>query len=506
MLKQLKSKTIESLLSVLPIVVIVLCLNPWIRLDGGEIAAFCVSALFLVIGIILFNIGADMSMTPMGNLVGSGLTKSKKLSLLLVVCFAMGLLITIAEPDLSVLADQVASVINSTALIVTVGAGVGIFLLIAVLKIIFHKDLSAMLMFFYMTLFAIAAILLDSGRGMLLPVAFDSGGVTTGPITVPFIMALGVGIASTIGGKNSGENSFGLVALCSVGPVLAVLILSFTSKGTMTYMMPDYSLVDSVSGIMKTFLHEAFNVLRALALIVIFFFGLNILILKLPKQKIIRIIVGIALTYIGLVVFLTAVSVGFMPIGYKIGTRMATEFNQYVVVIIGFVLGVVVVLAEPAVQVLNKQVEEITNRAVTHRTMMIALAVGSGISLALSLIRIIFNFSILFYLIPGYLISLGLSLLVPKMYTGIAFDSGGVASGPLTSGFILPMSIGFCSIYAGPDEVLGLGFGIVAMVAMTPLITIQILGFRSILSSLIRYKRSLRRIVEADDEQIIYFE
>ncbi|MBQ3928147.1 MAG: DUF1538 domain-containing protein, partial [Clostridia bacterium] len=215
MLKQLKSKTIESLLSVLPIVVIVLCLNPWIRLDGGEIAAFCVSALFLVIGIMLFNIGADMSMTPMGNLVGSGLTKSKKLSLLLVVCFAMGLLITIAEPDLSVLADQVASVINSTALIVTVGAGVGIFLLIAVLKIIFHKDLSAMLMFFYMTLFAIAAILLDSGRGMLLPVAFDSGGVTTGPITVPFIMALGVGIASTIGGKNSGENSFGLVALCS---------------------------------------------------------------------------------------------------------------------------------------------------------------------------------------------------------------------------------------------------------------------------------------------------
>ena len=506
MAKELLRKFTNSIRSVLPIVIIVYALSPWMQFTATELVVFGVSAVFLILGMALFDLGAEMAMTPMGNFIGSGLTKSKKESLLLIVCFALGLLVTVAEPDLSVLANQVSSVMNGTLLIFTVGAGVGLFLLLSVLKIIFHKDLSSILMFFYLALFALAALLFSNGNGTLLSMAFDSGGVTTGPITVPFIMSLGVGIAATIGGRNSGENSFGLVALCSVGPVLAVLLLSLFSNGTMSYELPDYGMHASASAVFSTLLEHFLDVGKALGLIILFFFGLNFFILKLPMQRLVRILIGIALTFLGLGVFLTAVSVGFMPVGFKIGETLPGVFPGPVIVLLGFLIGVVVVIAEPAIQVLNKQVEEITAGAVTRKTMMIALSIGVGISIALSIVRILYGFSILYYLIPGYLISLGLSLLVPKIYTAIAFDSGGVASGPLTSGFILPLAIGLCAAHAGQENILSLGFGIVAMVAMTPLITIQLLGFRSIAGSMIRYRRAMKRILDADDEQIIYFD
>ncbi|MBQ7153602.1 MAG: DUF1538 domain-containing protein [Clostridia bacterium] len=504
MQKEILRKFKESLISVAPIIAIVYLLTPWVQIPAAEMVVFGVSAVLLILGMTLFNIGADMAMTPMGNLIGAGLTKSKKISWLLLASFILGLLITVAEPDLSVLAKQVSEMMNGTVLIITVGVGVGLFLLLAVLRIIFKQNLAAVLMFFYMALFAFAAFLIDSGKGSLLPMAFDSGGVTTGPITVPFIMALGVGIAVTIGGRNSSENSFGLLALCSVGPVLAVLVLSLFTTGAPVFRLPDYAMDLSVRGILQRLLGNILDVVKALGLIVLFFLLLNFLLLKLPKQRLLRILIGIVITFVGLTVFLTSVSVGFMPVGFEIGSKLA-GMPWYVTVILGFVLGVVVVLAEPAVHVLNVQVEETTVGTITRKTMMIALAIGVGLSLALSIVRIIFNFSILYYLIPGYLISLGLSLLVPKLYTAIAFDSGGVASGPLTSGFILPLAIGFCSSHADETSVLQLGFGIVAMVAMTPLITIQLLGFRSIAAALIRHRRNVRRIVAADDEQIISF-
>ena len=213
---------------------------------------------------------------------------------------------------------------------------------------------------------------------------------------------------------------------------------------------------------------------------------------------------GIVYTFVGLVVFLTAVAVGFMPIGFELGKQLSSMPRALVVA--GFVLGMVVVLAEPAVHVLNKQVEEVTGGLVTKRSMLIALSVGVGLSIGLSMIRIIVGFPIIYYLIPGYIISLGLSFFVPKLYTAIAFDSGGVASGPLTSSFILPLAIGACAgIRDGGDSILNYAFGIVAMVAMTPLITIQVLGFRAIVSTVLRNRMMMRRIQDADDEQIIDF-
>lgn len=501
------SKLKESLFSVLPVAVIVLifALTPITDFTTKEIVTFVVSAIMLILGIALFNVGADLAMTPMGEQVGAGLTKSKKLPLLLGVGFAMGVLITVAEPDLSVLAEQVKAVMNSTVLVVTVGVGVGLFLVIAISKIVFRKDLSSLLLFFYMVLFALTAIMFEKGKGVFLPMAFDSGGVTTGPITVPFIMALGVGVALNSGGRNAKENSFGLIALCSIGPMLAVMALSLASKGDMSFTLPDYSIDANLGANFAPALGAvALEVLIALGLIVVFFAILQVTVLKLPKQKLLQIGIGILYTYVGLVVFLTSVKVGFMPIGFKLGAEIA-NFSKPLLIVFAFVIGFVVVLAEPAVHVLNKQVEQITNGAVSKRSMLVALSIGVGLSIGLSVIRIIYGFSLLYYLIPGYLISLGLSFFVPKIYTAIAFDSGGVASGPLTSSFILPFAVGACAVLCGEQEVLSLAFGIVAMVAMTPLITIQLLGFRAVASAKVKDKIVMRRILDADDEQIINF-
>jgi len=498
------SKMKESLISVLPVTLIVIILNftPLVNLSLAEIVTFSVSAVFLIFGIGLFTLGADVAMTPMGEHVGAGLTRSKRPLVLVLIVLLLGFLITVAEPDLSVLAQQV----GSKWIIIFVGVGVGIFLVLSVLKIIFKRNLASMLIYFYMVLFALAllALAIDPENANLIPLSFDSGGVTTGPITVPFIMALGVGIATTVGGKKANENSFGLVALCSVGPILAVLILSLVNGGDITApSVDDYVLSENVWGeVAHCLATTTKDVTIALGLVVVFFFVINFIFLKLPKKKLLQILIGAAFTYIGLIIFLTAVHVGFMPVGFKMGQELAKS-SPVATTVIAFVLGLVVVLAEPAVHVLNKQVEEITKGTVSKKAMMIALSIGVGLSICLSVIRIIFGFSILYYLIPGYLLSLGLSFFVPRIYTAIAFDSGGVASGPLTSTFILPFAIGVCEALGG--NMLADAFGIVAMVAMTPLITIQMLGFTAVAKKRVREKLAMRKILGDKDDQIIRF-
>jgi len=504
--KAMLSKLQEALISVLPVAVIVflLYLSPFTTLSNTELVVFLVSTVVLILGIALFNLGADLAMTPMGEQVGSGLSKSRKILLLLSVSFVLGVLITVSEPDLTVLATQVKEIIHPTALVWTVGVGVGLFLTLAVMKILFEKSLSAMLMFFYMILFAVSSVVIMNGSDSFLSVAFDSGGVTTGPVTVPFLMALGVGISATVGGRHASENSFGMVALCSVGPILAVLVLGMMSDGEMTYAIPYESVETILAGLTHTVLSVMEEVAIALGMIVVAFIVLQLTILRLPKKKLIKIAIGIAYTYIGLVLFLGAVNAGYMPIGFRLGTELAAQAPLFIVGF-GFMLGLVVVLAEPAVHVLKKQVESVTDGRIRSSSMMIALSVGVGISLGLSMLRIVLDFSIFYYLIPGYLLSLGLSFFVPPIYTAIAFDSGGVASGPLTSGFILPFAVGVCAVVGGVDKVLENAFGIVAMVAMTPLITIQLLGFRSVVSSAVRRKIAMRRINDADDDRIIEF-
>ena len=506
-MRELREKIKEALVSTLPVTAIVylMALTPLFSLTQTELVTFTVGAVMLILGIGLFSLGADLAMTPMGTHVGSGLSKQKKLGLLLSVCFVLGMLITIAEPDLQVLANQVSAVMNGTVLIYAVGVGVGSFLVVAILKIVFRRSLSQILMLFYMLLFALALMLVVRGNSPLLPMGFDSGGVTTGPITVPFIMALGVGISNVLDDRRSKENSFGLVSLCSVGPVLAVLVLGIFSSSNLTYEDPDYTVSEDILG---AFLHTAGHTCKevaiALGLIVVFFLICQVAFLKLSGKHLKKIAVGVLFTYLGLVIFLTGVNVGFMPIGYKLGHTLGSSDSRFLIGF-GLLCGVLTVLAEPAIHVLNAQVEDVTGGLVSKKSMMIGLCVGVGASIALSMIRIVFDFSLVYYVIPGYFIALALSLFVPPVYTAIAFDSGGVASGPMTSGFILPFAVGVCVAMQGSEAVLRDGFGVVALVAMTPLITIQLLGFKGIVAEKVNERKAMRRILDADDQQIINF-
>ena len=494
-------------MSALPITVIVylMSMTPWFNFTAAELITFTIGAVMLILGIALFNLGADLAMTPMGTHVGSGLSKQRKLGLLLTVCFVLGMLITIAEPDLQVLATQVGAVMNGTVLVYAVGLGVGSFLVFAVLRIVFRRPLGNLLTLFYMLLFALALLLVVQGNESLLPLAFDSGGVTTGPITVPFLMALGVGVSSILGDRKSQDNSFGLVALCSIGPILAVLVLGIFSTNDLQYTVPDYKMSSDVLGsFLNNLSHTAKEVAIALGMIVVFFLVCQVTFLRLQKKRLLRIAIGVLFTYVGLVIFLTGVNVGFMPIGYKMGYELA-KIDKTFLIVLGLLMGVLVVLAEPAIHVLNQQVEDVTGGAITRRAMITGLCVGVGSAIALSVIRIIFDFSLVYYVIPGYFISLALSLFVPKVYTAIAFDSGGVASGPMTSGFILPFATGVCVSIQGEAAVLRDAFGVVALVAMAPLITIQLLGFRAIVHEYIAERRAMKRILDADDQQIINF-
>lgn len=436
--------------------------------------AFVIGAVFLILGMGLFTLGTDLGMTPIGQHVGSAITKSKSIFLIVLVCFLVGTIITISEPDLQVLAEQVPNVPNMV-LIIAVAVGVGIFLVISLLRILLKIKLAYLLIGFYLIVFILAQFVpLD-----FLAVAFDSGGVTTGPMTVPFIMALGVGVASIRSDRDATNDSFGLVALCSIGPIVAVMILGILynpeSAVQSATAMPDVS--DSVE-LWKLFISALPRYFEevgiALLPMVIFFLGLQAWKLKLSKHQLLHIIVGVGYTYIGLVLFLTGVNVGFMPAGNYLGQQLGSLTHPAVLIPIGALIGYFIVAAEPAVHVLNKQVFDITAGAIPSKALSTSLSIGVAISVALAMMRIVVGIPIMYLLIPGYLIAAVLTFFTPPIFTAIAFDSGGVASGPMTATFLLPLAMGACSALGG--DVTTDAFGVVAMVAMTPLITIQILG------------------------------
>ncbi|MDR0553954.1 MAG: DUF1538 domain-containing protein [Treponema sp.] len=491
--KILKEKIREAFTSVLPITAIVLIASVTLApMPSGTILMFLVGAALLIIGMGFFTLGADMAMMPMGEGIGIALTRTKKLMVILFVCFIMGFIITIAEPDLQVLARQVPS-IPTISLILTVAVGVGIFLVIAILRTILNIRLSILLVIFYLATFIVAFFIPPS----FIPVAFDSGGVTTGPITVPFILAMGVGVASIRSDKHSQDDSFGLVSLCSIGPILAVFILGlfYSPSGAQVETHTIQQAGDSREVIrhfalaIPEFVEE---VLLALGAIVVFFIVFQLISRRYKKHQLARIGVGFLYTFIGLVVFLTGVNVGFIPVGQLLGSQLAASPLKWILVPFGMIVGYFIVAAEPAVHVLNKQVEDISSGAITQRVMNRGLAIGMACALGLTMIRILLGVPIMVILIPGYAIALGLTFFVPKIFTGIAFDSGGVCSGPMTSTFLLPLAMGTCE-GVGRDLMID-AFGIVAMVAMAPLIVIQLMG--------LIYGRKMKSVTDAEKPEI----
>ena len=474
-LPKLREKLLEALQAVLPIAAIVLILCFSIApVSPSILLCFLLGAAMIVVGIMFFTLGAEMSMTPMGERVGAMLTRSQNIFLIIGAGFLLGFLITISEPDLQVLANQVPSIPNMT-LILSVAVGVGLFLVMAFLRMLLSIPLPRLLVFFYAAIFFLAAFVPKE----FLAVAFDSGGVTTGPMTVPFIMALGVGVSAIRSDRHAADDSFGLVALCSVGPILAVLILGIVFNASESSYIPPVipEVGDSVE--LWQLFHEGLpeyvkEIASSLLPIVVMFGVFQAVALRLDKRTLGRIAVGLAYTYVGLVLFLTGANVGFMPAGNYLGQVLTGQSYYGVIIPIGMLIGYFIVRAEPAVYVLNKQVEEVTDGAISAQAMGMALSAGVSISVGLAMVRVLTGISILWFLIPGYAVAIGISFVVPKLFTAIAFDAGGVASGPMTATFLLPLAQGACVAVGG--NIVTDAFGVVAMVAMTPLITVQLMG------------------------------
>ncbi|MEE1392745.1 MAG: DUF1538 domain-containing protein [Negativibacillus sp.] len=489
MQKKLKEKISEALSSVLPITVIVLLLSFTLApMPIGTLVLFLLGAALLIVGMGFFSLGADIAMMPMGEQMGRRLGTSQNLAFIALVCFLIGVTVTIAEPDLQVLARQVPAV-PDLVIIITVAVGVGTFLLTSMLRTRFGIPLQYTLLVLYAVVFILSIFVPNE----FLAVAFDSGGVTTGPITVPFIMALGTGLASRQG---KDEDNFGMVAVCSVGPILAVMILGLLYNSTEVAYTPfEIPLVETSQDAGRQFaqglplyLKEVFF---GLLPIIFFFMAFQLISIRLKRRALIKIGIGIGYTFLGLVLFLTGANIGFMPAGHYLGQTMASNSPSWMLIPLGMIVGYFIVAAEPAVHVLNRQVEDVTSGAIPQKAIGLSLSIGVSLSIGISMLRVWLHIPIYWFLVPGYLIALLLTFRVPKIFTAIAFDSGGVSSGPMTATFLLPFAMGACQALGG--DVLMDAFGVVAMVAMTPLITLQILG--------LFYQRKLDRTTDMTEEE-----
>jgi len=475
--QKLKEKIMESLSAVLPITGIVLFISVFlVPLELGTMFMFLTGAIMLVVGMGFFQLGAEMSMTPLGEGIGIQISKTRNIVFIIAIGFAMGAIITVSEPDLQVLAQQVPSIPNMT-LILTVAVGVGIFLALAIVRILFQINLSTILIVLYLALIGMAFFVPKE----FMAVAFDSGGVTTGPMTVPFIMAMGVGLASVRGDRNASSDSFGLVALSSVGPVLAVMILGcFFNPSEAAYAMAEVADVVTTRDLLWEFLismppyvkEVCVSLIPVAAVFAIF----QLFSRRYQRRQVKRILIGFAYTYIGLVLFLCGVNVGFAPVGSFLGKEIGAAGWRWLLLPIGMLIGYYIVKAEPAIQVLNHQVEGVTNGAVSAKSMNRCMSIGVAVSVGLAMLRVLTGLPVYWIVIPGYVIALVLSRFVPKMFVGIAFDSGGVASGPMTTTFLIPLSIGACEAVGG--NIMTDAFGVVALVALTPLIAVQIMGIQ----------------------------
>ena len=483
MLEKLK----ETFVSIGPIALIVLLLNWTITpLGDGMTLTFIVSAIFTIVGLALFLLGADIGIIPMGEKAGSALTSKKNLPLLLISSFVIGFIITIAEPDVQVLAGQVSSVnpnIKSITLLIMIAVGIGFFVSLGLLRTVLQIPIKILYVGFYVIVFILAFIAPQE----YFAISFDASGATTGPMTVPFIMALGMGVAAVKSNKNSDSkaDNFGLTGLASIGPIVAVLIMGLVMSGKsatevvaateiVEETMVSVGTLERLRGVFKLVPHIIVEVAKALLPLVGLLIAFLIFLFKLTKRQIIKICVGLVYAFLGLVLFLTGINSGFIPAGTVIGETLGNSGQQWLLVLLGVVFGAIVVCAEPAVWVLTQQVEEISGGTIKRKVLLVALSSGVCIAVGFAMIRVIFGFHIAYILVPAFVIALTLTFFCPKMFTAIAFDSGGVASGPMTSSFILSYTLGAATVFGGNP--LTDGFGVIALVASAPLITIQILG------------------------------
>lgn len=475
------SKLKEVLFAVLPITVMVLILNFTLTpLDSTLIIRFVMGAFLIIIGLSIFLFGVDLGITPIGQSMGAAIAKSNKLWIVVIAGLLLGFFISIAEPDLHILAGQVdlvtAGLISKAAIVIVVSIGIGVLLSTGLVRIVYNFPLYKLLTILYLIIFVLA--LFTSPE--FLAISFDASGATTGALTVPFVLALALGVSALKkDSKASEKDSFGLVAIASAGAIISVMIMNIISKTDKMSGSLEHSLHDSTS-IIGPFIHEfikiAQEIIIALLPILIIFLVFQKISFKMSKKAVRKIIMGLLFTFVGLVLFLVGVNAGFMDVGTTVGHNIASLDNKAYVIIVAFALGLVTILAEPAVHVLTHQIEDVTSGYVKRKVVIATLSLGVGLAVLLSIIRILVpELQLWHYLLPGYVIAIALTFFAPKLFVGIAFDSGGVASGPMTATFILAFVQGAAEAIEGANVLVD-GFGMIAMVAMTPLIALQILG------------------------------
>ena len=492
----MKNKITESFLdsfkSVIPITMIVLIISLFLDVSKTSIIAFLISSVFLVFGISFFTIGANMSMIEIGEHIGSSIIKKRRLLLILIISFIVGMFITISEPDLTVFAKEITS-IPSLLIIFLSAIGIGIYLMVGVFRII--KKIS------YRTIVTISLLLI-----MLLlyfvpfdfvSIAFDGGSVTTGAMGVPMIIAFGYGITKYRSDKEAKGDSFGLCGLASLGPVIAILILGLFFKVDSHF---DTSSFINNSSLLNRFISHLSSSLKDVLICVLPIIGVflvsQIIDHNLSKNKIIKISIGIIISIIGLTLFLTGVSTGFIEMGYHIGSIFASNTYRYFLIPIGMILGYIIINVEPSVKILNKRIADLTEGSISERMINLCISIGVCLAIGISLCRIFFDIPMVYVVVPGYFIAGVLMYFTPKMFMTIAFDSGGAASGTMTTSFLLPLCIGACEISGG--NILADAFGVGALVALAPIITIQIVGI------MYDYKLKIKDNYLFDEEIIDY--
>ncbi len=478
----LYEKLKEVLSAVLPITIIVLILNFTITpLETHQLFRFLLGAIFIIIGLTIFLFGVDIGITPIGSLMGKSLTKSNKVWIVAVSSLILGFFISIAEPDLHILAEQVdfvtSGIISKLSIVVIVSVGIAIMLSFGLIRILFNIPLYRILTVMYFIILGLSFFTSPE----FLAISFDASGATTGALTVPFMLAMALGVSTMKkGGKDSEKDSFGLVAIASTGAIISVMIMSILSKQdkiTASLEVAESTATSILAPFLKAIPNLAGEIFLALVPILILFLVFNILSFKLSKKGTAKVLKGLVYTFIGLLLFLAGVNAGFMEVGSIVGYSVASLNKPWITILVGFVLGLVVILAEPAVHVLTNQIEDVTSGYIKRKVVLFALSIGVGFAVALSMLRIIIpEIQLWHYLLPGYVISIIMAQFAPKLFVGIAFDSGGVASGPMTATFILAFAQGAAE-YIEHANVLIDGFGVIAMVAMTPLIALQIVGF-----------------------------
>ena len=518
---------LSSTLSIIPIILIIFILSisnlapignnfNTQELGWENYILLSIGAAGMIIGLTLFQTGATKGLTKVGEYMGASLSKQKHLFIIIIFAFLLGALITCAEPSILIVANQVQ--INKYILIGSIAAGVGIFIVVGILRIIFQKSLNLWYVLFYFIVFMFICLLqIDPNNHAYLPFVFDAGGITTGSATVPFILALGAGVASVRGGKNSRDSSFGLVGLASVGPILTMTILILANpSGFSAYTIAENTNPDILSRFLNAILpSENFaslgsiiEVSMAFAPIIIIFFIYEAIYIKLPANKIGQLFIGFFTSYVGLILFLTCVGAAMSPIGLEVGKSLGLQEN-WVIILVAFALGLVTILCEPAVHVLTNQIQVISDGQLKKRTVLLALSIGVGVAIGLSMIRTLFNFSIMYYIIPGYILSIVLMWFVPNIYTAIAFDSGGTASGPMAVSFILPLIIGVYSKKNG-DLTSGVSFysdcfGVIALIALTPILAVQFLGLATKFKEISALRTLREQIQDSRSDEIIHF-